>query len=89
MMARNQISLDPELQRRARRRAAEMGISFSEYVRRLVERDAGHRGATSDASALFDLGDSRGSDVARDKDRMLSEAVAASRPQPQPRRRRG
>ena len=86
MMSRNQISLDPELQRRARRRAAEMGLSFSEYVRRLVARDAGDSRAAADPSAVFDLGASRGGDVSRDKDLMLGEAVAAARPR---RRRRG
>ena len=43
MMARMQISLDPELQRRAQRRAAELGISFAEYVRGVVTRDLGVR----------------------------------------------
>lgn len=56
-----------------------MGISFSEYVRRLVLRDIGDpRGEVSPA-AVFDLGDSGGSDVALAKDRMLGEAVAAPR----------
>ncbi|HEY2186010.1 MAG TPA: hypothetical protein VGH39_13525 [Xanthobacteraceae bacterium] len=36
MNIRSQISLDPELQRRAQAKAADLGISFAEYVRRLV-----------------------------------------------------
>lgn len=39
MITRTQTTLDPELQRRARRRALECGISFAEYVRRLIVRD--------------------------------------------------
>jgi hypothetical protein len=79
MMARTQISLDPELQRRARRRAAQLGVSFAEYVRRAVERDLGGARAPHDPSVVFDLGASSGSDVAQDKDRMVGEAVAAAR----------
>jgi hypothetical protein len=80
MMSRTQISLDPELQRRARQRAARLGVSFAEYVRRLVERDLGHtsRGRGS-VAAVFDLGSSGGADVARDKDGMVASAVAARR----------
>ena len=33
MNARTQITLDPAMQRRARAKAAEFGISFAEYVR--------------------------------------------------------
>jgi hypothetical protein len=79
MMARIQITLPPEDQRRARARAAELGISFAEYVRRLVARDLGEAPGSQDARALFDLGDSDGSDVARDKHRYVGEAVEAAR----------
>jgi hypothetical protein len=79
MMARIQVTLSTEDQRRARARATELGISFAEYVRRLVIRDLGETSSDSDPSALFDLGDSGGSDVARDKDRYVGEAVEASR----------
>ena len=79
MMARTQISLDPELQQKARRRAARLGVSFAEYVRRVVERDLGRPRPKGDPSAVFNLGSSGGSDVARDKDAMLGEAVATRR----------
>jgi DNA mismatch repair protein MutH len=79
MMARSQISLDPELQRRARQRAGELGISLAEYVRSLVARDLKRRKPKSDVSVIFGLGSSGGSDIARDKDRMVGEAVAANR----------
>lgn len=68
MMSRVQISLEPEMQKRARERAAELGVSFAEYVRRLLSRDLGEPGPTGDPRVVFNLGRSSGSDVARDKD---------------------
>jgi hypothetical protein len=41
MNSRTQITMDPELQRRAHAKAAELGLSFAEYVRRLVAHDLG------------------------------------------------
>jgi hypothetical protein len=79
MMARTQVTLDPELQRRARERASQLGISFAEYLRSLVAKDLGRRRATADPSAVFGLGRSDGADVARDKDDMVGAAVAAGR----------
>ncbi len=78
MNSRTQVTLDPELQRRARRKAAELGISFAEYVRRVVARDVGGKQAQIDVSAVFDLGQSDSpTDVARDKDRLIGDAVWA------------
>lgn len=74
MMARSQISMDSELQARARRRAAELGVSFAAYVRRLVLRDLAGESPSVDPSAVFDLGRSGGSDVARNKEAMLDAA---------------
>jgi hypothetical protein len=79
MMSRVQVSLTPEEHRRARARAAELGISFGAYVRRLVARDLGEPTSPGEPQALFDLGDSGGSDVARDKHRYVGEAVEADR----------
>lgn len=84
MMSRTQITLEPEIQRRARRRASEMGISLAEYVRRLVARDLGGSQPVADPAAVFDLGDSGGSDIARGKNAMLADAFASNR-----RKRRG
>ncbi len=80
MMARTQITLDPETQRRARERAADLGISFAEYVRTLVERDLERPSRNGDPSVVFDLGRSNAADVARNKDAMLGAAVEAERP---------
>jgi hypothetical protein len=76
MNARTQITMDRELRRRAHAKAAELGLSFAEYVRRLVAHDLGEPKRKTDISLLFDLGASREStDVARDKDQMIGEAV--------------
>jgi len=74
MVVRAQVTLDADLHRRAKRRAAERGISFAEYIRQIVDRDLGEQPKT-DISAIFGIGDSGGSNVARYKDRYLDEAV--------------
>ena len=58
---------------------AELGISLAEYVRRAIERELGGEPAPVDASGLFDLGDSGGSDVADRKDAYVGEAVSGGR----------
>ena len=78
MMSRTQITLTPEAQRQARRRASDLGISLAEYVRRLVARDLGSARRVADPAAVFDLGSSGGADVARDKGRMIAEAFASA-----------
>jgi hypothetical protein len=79
MMARTQVVLDPELQRAARRKADQLGISFAEYLRRLVADDLTTPEASADPTQVFDLGRSGGSDVSRDKDRMIVDALVAER----------
>jgi hypothetical protein len=76
MNARTQITMDPEMQRRAQAKAAELGISFAEYVRRLVADDLGGHKPTADISSIFDLVDEGPpTNIARDKDKMIGEAV--------------
>jgi hypothetical protein len=76
MNARTQITLDPDTQRRAQAKAAELGISFAEYVRRLLAHDLGQPQRKAPISSIFDLGASADpTDVARDKHKMLDEAV--------------
>jgi hypothetical protein len=77
MTSRTQITLDPELQWRALRRASDLGISFAEYVRRLVEQDISEPKAVVGIEALFDLGSSGGSNIAKNKDAMIAEAFDA------------
>jgi hypothetical protein len=76
MMVRSQITLDAELQKRARKRAAQLGVSLAEYIRRLLVRDLGARRGVVNAASVFDLGDSGGSNVANEKDAMIGAAVA-------------
>ena len=77
MMVRTQITLESELQRRARQRAGEIGISMAEYVRQLVARDLARPEARADVDSIFDLGSSGGSNVAVDKDTMVAEAFGS------------
>jgi hypothetical protein len=76
MNARTQITMDPEMQRRAHAKAAELGISFAAYVRRVIAQDLGEAKPKADISMIFDLGASEEpTDIARDKDKLLGEAV--------------
>jgi hypothetical protein len=84
MMARTQITLDPEIQRRARQRASDLGLSLAEYVRRLVARDLGGSRPAAKPALVFDLGASGGtdiatSDIATNKNAMIAEAFASGR----------
>jgi hypothetical protein len=79
MMARTQITLEPQTHRRARQRAAELGVSLAEYVRRLVAHDLGGHRARADVKDVFDLGRSHGANIAKDKEAMLGEAFSAGR----------
>jgi hypothetical protein len=68
--------MDPQIQRRAQAKAAELGISFAEYVRRLVERDLGEPKPKADVSVIFDLvTEGEPTDIARDKDKLIGDAV--------------
>jgi hypothetical protein len=73
------ISLDEETQRLAEAKAAEMGVSIEDYVRQLVSDDLGRVKRKVDMSVFFDLvTDGPPSNVARDKDKMIAEAVIIS-----------
>jgi hypothetical protein len=74
MMTRTQITLEPEMQRRARQRANDLGVSLAEYLRRLVARDLGCPQISGDVASVFDLGSSDRSDIARNKSAMIAEA---------------
>lgn len=74
MPSRSQITLSPALDRRAKQRARELGISFAEYVRRVIAADLAHQQTAPPIVELAGIGDSGGSDVAAEKDRYLNEA---------------
>lgn len=80
MTQRTQVTLDPELHRHARRKAAELGISLAEYVRRLVREDLDVPRSRGDTSQIIGLGDSGGSDIGAHKDTYVANALAMLRP---------
>jgi hypothetical protein len=86
MMAKTQITLETEMQRRARQRANELGVSLAEYFRRLVARDLARPGTAAHVDCIFDLGTSGGSDIATQKHSMIAEAFQSKRKNPRHRR---
>lgn len=80
MVTRVQVTLDDDQHRRAKQKADGDGFSLAEYIRRLLAADLGEGQARVDVSAVFNLGGSGGSDIARDKDDYLGEAVEALHP---------
>jgi hypothetical protein len=73
MVVRTQIALKADTHRRAKRRAAERGISLAEYFRQVVDHDLGEQ-PKGDISAIIGLFDSGGSDIANHKDEYIGEA---------------
>jgi hypothetical protein len=73
---RTQIALDPVRHAEVKQKAASLGITMAEYIRRLVDQDLD--GATPQASpaAIVGLGRSGGSDIAQEGKRAVAEAVA-------------
>jgi hypothetical protein len=74
MVVRSQVTLDAEAHRRAKRRAADLGISFAEYVRQVIDRDLGDQ-PKADISEIFGIGESGLTDVSSNVDRYLDEAL--------------
>lgn len=74
MVVRTQVTLDADARRRAKRRAAERGISFAEYIRQLVDSDLGEQHKT-DISSIFGIGDSGRSDISSNVDKYLGDSL--------------
>lgn len=75
---RTQIALEPEQHVQVKQKAAALGITMAEYIRRLVDRDLGRSTTSADVSAIIGIGRSGGSDVASEGTAVaVSEAVAA------------
>ncbi|MGH2954560.1 MAG: CopG family transcriptional regulator [Solirubrobacterales bacterium] len=78
-LVRTQISLPPGLHRKAKRRAAEEGVSLSELARRALAREVGQgerpERPKGDISAVFGLFSSGRSDVSENVDKYVGEAV--------------
>jgi hypothetical protein len=77
MVVRTQVTLDADLHRRAKQRAADLGVSLAEYFRRTLDRDLGEERSSTDPSQIFGIFDSGSADIARQKDRYVDEAVGA------------
>jgi hypothetical protein len=68
--------MDPEMRRGAHAKAAGLGLSFAEYVRRLVAKDLGEAKPKPEIAIMFDLVDyGKPTNIARDKDKMIGDAV--------------
>ena len=64
------------MQRQSHAKAAELGISLAEYIRRLVEQDIGEPRRKVDVSVIFNLVDEGPpTNIARDEDKMIGEAL--------------
>jgi hypothetical protein len=74
MVVRTQVTLDSDAHRRAKRRASDLGISFAEYIRQVVDRDLGEQPKT-DISAIFGLFESDRSDISSNVDKHLGESL--------------
>jgi hypothetical protein len=74
-MTRTVISIDRDLYERARQRAEQLGISFAELVRTLLVENLGEARPRVDPSIIFNLGSGGPTDIARDKDKLIGEAV--------------
>ena len=79
MMAKTQITLETEMQRRARQRANDLGVSLAEYFRRLLARDLARPETAAHVDRIYDLGTSDGSDIASHKDSMIGEVFRSTR----------
>ena len=79
-MTRTQLSFELETLRRARTKAGQLGISLAEYVRRLVAEDLGELTPGADPTTVFNLGSSGGSDISKEKDSMLGQALSQDTP---------
>lgn len=75
MMVRTQILLSSELHNRVRTRAANLGVSLAEYIRGLIDRDLAESRRQVDRAVVFDLGRSKGTNIASGKGGMISEAA--------------
>lgn len=74
-MMRTVISIERELYERARARAEELGVSFAELVRQVLTERLGETKPRADPSIVFSLGTGAPTDVARDKDEMIGDAL--------------
>ena len=73
---RTQIALHPEQHARVKQKAAALGITMAEYIRRLVDRDLGPTDTLADPSTIIGIGRSAGSDIASEGKDAIASAIA-------------
>ena len=73
---RTHIAPEPQQHAAVKAKAADLGITMAEYIRRLVDRDLGGAVAAADVSSVIASGDSGGSDIAADKHEAIAAAIA-------------
>jgi hypothetical protein len=73
---RTQIALEPEQHARVKQKAASLGITMAEYIRRLVDDDLAGVEPQASPGAIIGIGRSGGSDIAREGKRAVAESVA-------------
>jgi hypothetical protein len=73
---RTQIALDPEQHARVKQKAASLGITMAEYIRRLVDDDLAGVDPQASPVSIIGIGRSGGSDIAREGRRAVADAVA-------------
>lgn len=76
---RTQIALEAEKHALVKQKAASLGITMAEYIRRLVDQDLAGGTINADPSAIIGIGRSGGSDIAAEGQAAVAEAVAALR----------
>ena len=73
---RTQIALEPEQHAMVKQKAASLGVSMAEYIRRLVERDLGSLETHTDPATIIGIGRSGGSDIAAEGKSAVAAAIA-------------
>ena len=70
------ITLPDHMHARAKQRAAELGISFAEFARRLFEKELAEAPTQGDIDSIRGIVQGAPFDMARDGRRIISEATA-------------
>lgn len=76
---RTQIALDADQHAMAMQKAASLGITMAECIRRLVDRDLAGAAPETSPSAIVGQGRSGGSDIAREGSTAVAHAIAQRR----------
>ena len=79
MSTNTPIVLEPELEKQAQQRAHQLGMPLADYIRQLIAQDLENPAPANDPSIIFNLGNSGGTDIARDKNHLLGAALANGR----------